>query len=120
MAVPRFMAITIDATDPGRLADFWTALLGTEVETEFGDGRYVLLVAGDGIPQLCLQRVPEAKTIKNRVHIDLEVDDLDAATERVRELGGSWPDGQQRTLDRDTWRTLADPEGNEFDVILEA
>jgi predicted enzyme related to lactoylglutathione lyase len=115
----RFMSITIDAADPLRLASFWTALLGTGIETELGDGQYVFLAGASGVPELCLQRVPEPKTSKNRVHLDLAVDDLQAVTARVVELGGSWADGEERVFDRFTWRTLADPEGNEFDVILE-
>ncbi len=118
------MSITIDAADPRRLADFWTALLGTEVEAELDEGRYVFLAGGDGLPEPCLQRVPEPKNSKNRVHLDLAVDDLEAATATVLRLGGSWVgrgdvDAEQRIFDRFTWRTLADPEGNEFDVIRE-
>ena len=119
MATPRFLSVTIDAADPARLAAFWTALLDTEIEAELDDGRYVFLAGRDGLPELCLQRVPEPKAAKNRVHLDLVVDDLDAVTARVVELGGVWVDGEQRVFDRYTWRTLADPEGNEFDLILE-
>lgn len=113
------MAITIDAADARRLAAFWTALLDTEVETELDDGRYVFLAGREGLPELCLQRVPEPKTSKNRVHLDLSVDDLQAATDLVMSLGGAWVDGQDRVFDRYAWRTLADPEGNEFDVIVD-
>lgn len=113
------MAITIDAADPRRLAEFWTALLGTEIETEIDDGRYIFLAGGVGLPELCLQRVPEPKRTKNRVHLDLGVPDLEAATARVVELGGSWSDGEERVFQEFTWRTLTDPEGNEFDLVLE-
>jgi predicted enzyme related to lactoylglutathione lyase len=118
------MSITIDADDPRRLAEFWTALLGTEVEADLDEGRYVFLAGADGLPELCLQRVPEPTTSKNRMHLDLAVDDLEVATATVLGLGGSWVgrgdvDAEQRVFDRFTWRTLADPEGNEFDVILE-
>ena len=71
MPAPRFSAITIDAADARRLAAFWTALLDTEVETELDDGRYVFLAGREGLPELCLQRVPEPKTSQNRVHLDL-------------------------------------------------
>lgn len=113
------MAITIDAADPRRLAAFWTALLDTSIEDELDEGRYLFLAGGEGLPELCLQLVPEPKTAKNRVHLDLSVDDLGTATDLVLGLGGSWVDGQDRAIDRYRWRTLADPEGNEFDVILE-
>jgi len=52
------------------------------------------------------------------VHLDLGVPDLDGATARIVELGGSW-DGQERRLGSTRWRTLADPEGTEFDIALE-
>jgi predicted enzyme related to lactoylglutathione lyase len=120
VSVPRFMAITIDATDARRLAEFWTALLNTQIEEELDDGRYVFLAGREGLPQLCLQRVPEPKTSKNRVHLDLAVEDLQVATDLVVSLGGAWVDGQDRVLGSDAWRTLADPEGNEFDVIVDA
>jgi predicted enzyme related to lactoylglutathione lyase len=117
VAVARFLAVTIDAVDARALASFWTALLETEIEEDLGDGQYIFL-AGTGGLELCLQRVPEPKAGKNRVHVDLAVDDLEVATARVLELGGTW-DGGQRTFGRDTWRTMADPEGNEFDLIVE-
>jgi predicted enzyme related to lactoylglutathione lyase len=62
--------------------------------------------------------VPEAKVGKNRVHVDMFVDDLDAATARVEQLGGRWTD--RRTLDDGGWisRIMADPEGNEFCICL--
>ena len=61
--------------------------------------------------------MPEAKAGKNRMHLDLSVDDLEAATARILDLGGSW-DGSERTLEGFTWRTVADPEGNEFDIAV--
>ena len=63
------------------------------------------------------QRVPEMKNGKNRVHLDLVVDDLDAATAEVEELGGRWLEpGNTRELEGFRWRCMADPEGNEFDL----
>jgi len=112
-----FLFITIDANDADGVAAFWAALLGTEIDSVFDDGRFVFLKGRDDLPVLCIQRVPEPKTGKVRVHLDLGVDDLEAATQRVLELGGAW-DGQERTLDPFAWRTMTDPEGNEFDIAL--
>ncbi|MDQ3689082.1 MAG: hypothetical protein M3406_03430 [Chloroflexota bacterium] len=73
------------------------------------------LLGVKGGPDLSFQRVPESKTIKNRVHLDVIVDDLAAATRWVEENGG-----QQRSSASDfhegewRWRIMADPEGNEF------
>ena len=115
MADATFLFITIDCADPARLAVFWSALLETPVGDSMDDGRFVFLEGGGDLPVICFQRVPEAKTVKNRVHLDLSVEDLTEATVRIEGLGGSWT-GQERTLESFTWRTMADPEGNEFDV----
>ena len=114
--IGRVSFITIDALDPERLASFWGALLGTEVEERSDGGRFVFLGRVEGT-LLCFQRVPEPKTIKNRVHLDVKVQDLEAATDRVIELGGTW-DGFDRALDDARWRTIGDPEGNEFDIYV--
>lgn len=117
MAGARFLFVTLDCADPQRLAVFWSALLGTPVGESMDDGRFVFLEGRDDLPVLCFQRVPEGKAGKNRMHLDLSVDDLEAVTARVLDLGGSWAGGEQ-TLDTFTWRTLGDPEGNEFDVAV--
>jgi len=116
--VGSFLFLTIDCLDPDRLARFWAALLGTEIDTAMDDGRFVFLKGTDALPVLCFQRVPDAKAGKSRMHLDLSVTDLDDATGRVVDLGGSWPDALERTLEGFRWRTLADPEGNEFDVAV--
>ena len=108
--------VTIDALDPERLAAFWGAILGTEVEERSDGGRFVFLGRVEGT-LLCFQRVPEPKGVKNRVHLDVKVDDLEGATQRVIDLGGSW-DGFDRALDDARWRTILDPEGNEFDIYV--
>jgi predicted enzyme related to lactoylglutathione lyase len=107
--------ITIDANDPERLAAFWGEVLGTEVADRVDGGRFVFLGRAEGT-MLCFQRVPEPKGGKNRVHLDVKVEDLEAATDRIVALGATW-DGFDRAIDDDRWRTLQDPEGNEFDIF---
>jgi predicted enzyme related to lactoylglutathione lyase len=116
MAIGRLSFLTIDANDPERLASFWSAMLGVEVEERMDDGRFVFLGPSNDIV-ISFQRVREPKSGKNRVHLDVRVEDLDAATEAVHELGGSW-DGNGFTLDEARWRTLTDLEGNEFDIYV--
>jgi predicted enzyme related to lactoylglutathione lyase len=116
VGVGTFMFLTVDALDPSALAAFWAEVLGTEVNDSLDDGRYVFLKSDEGLPLLCFQRVPEPASGKNRLHLDVSVDDLDAATEQVLALGGSWPGGTEHQLEDFAWRTLADPEGNVFDV----
>ena len=114
--IGRVSFVTIDANDPDRVAAFWCELLGTTVEETSDEGRFVFLAAAAG-HILSFQRVPEAKTVKNRVHLDVRVEDLEVATNAVRDLGGTW-DGNELTLDDARWRTLRDPEGNEFDIYV--
>jgi predicted enzyme related to lactoylglutathione lyase len=116
MPIGTFLFVTIDANDAPAVAAFWAKLLGTELDAEMDDGRFVFLKGREDLPVVCIQRVPEAKAAKNRVHLDLSVDDLESATAEVLALGGSWPDGRTRELEGFRWRTLADPEGNEFDM----
>jgi predicted enzyme related to lactoylglutathione lyase len=120
--VGRLGWIQIDCRDPLELAAFWGAVLGLEIDEEYlGDPpRYVGLVPVEpDHPQVNFQRVPEPKTVKNRLHLDLRVDDVDEATARIEALGG------RRLQPEDVheygyhWRVLTDPEGNEFCLIYE-
>jgi len=112
--------VQIDCADPVALAGFWASLFGSEVHDAHGDPPHYVSVrpTAAGGPWLSFQRVPEAKTAKNRLHLDVYVGDLDEATARVEALGG-------RRLDRPDleeygfrWRVLADPEDNEFCLIV--
>jgi predicted enzyme related to lactoylglutathione lyase len=109
--------LAIDSVDPNLLAPFWCGLLGVEVDTTIGEGAFLLLTPTEEGLTLGFQRVPEGKTGKNRVHLDLVVDDLASATAEVEALGGRWLEpGHTRELDGFTWRCMADPEDNEFDL----
>ena len=113
--------LVVDSVDPEALAPFWCALLGVEVSSRFDDGRYVILSPTGGGLRITFQRVPEAKSGKNRLHLDLDVEDLDAATAEVERLGGRWMEpGTLRDIEGFRWRCMADPEGNEFDLVSEA
>ena len=101
--------VTIDCSDPQSLAGFWTAALGTTVAGDYGD--FVLLT---GTPALGLQRVPEPRAGKNRVHLDLYTDDRGAEVARLTALGAAvLAEGHAPGL---WWTVLADPECNEFCV----
>ncbi len=106
--------ITLDCADPERIARFWAAVTGWEV-SQHGFGEYSAGLFRPGHPRLYFNQVPEGKTVKNRMHLDVLPADRDQADEiaRLVELGA--------TVLRDLrpevgWVTLADPEGNEFDV----
>ena len=114
-AIGRLSHVVVDCTDADRLGLFWSEALGVEVAARWH--QYVMLTAtSDGGPVLAFQEVPEPKQGKNRVHIDLEVPDLDEASARIEALGGSVLADHQE--DGVNIRVVADPEGNELCLVL--
>lgn len=111
------LVVVIDCGDLHRSAKFWTGVLGYARNGPAG-GPYQGLVpaSGQGI-EILLQRVPEAKGGKNRVHLDLRTADLDAEVERVVALGAWRLTGRPVTEGGWRWHVLADPYGNEFCVL---
>lgn len=131
--------VTFDAADPHRLAAWWSELLGYDVEDvhdrveplleqgileegdvvrvgdrlSFADVVAADDPAGEG-PRFLFQRVPEPKTAKNRVHLDVPVGDepLDDAVSRAVERGATLVEYGQYPGHR--WAVMRDPEGNEF------
>jgi predicted enzyme related to lactoylglutathione lyase len=111
-------AVTIDAVDPAAVARFWSGLLGSAARP-VGDDRPGWWRVGPwtpGGPGLTVQPVPEAGGGKNRVHLDLWVDDLDRAVARAEVLGARRL-GSPQHLVRGTIAVMADVEGNEFCLL---
>lgn len=108
--------VTIDCQDPQELALFWTQALQIEVVGDYGD--FVLLGGKDSPVSLGLQRVPEPRVGKNRIHIDLRGEPPAAAADRLKRLGASVK--EERSQPGLAWIVLTDPEGNEFCVGAEA
>jgi predicted enzyme related to lactoylglutathione lyase len=108
--------VAIDAASPRRVADFWCAVLGWVVLEEDESG--LVIGSADGRwPTIDVCLVPDAKTVKNRLHFDLRADGTDQQTElqRLLDLGATRVDvGQQPDV---SWVVLADPEGNEFCLL---
>src|SRR3954471_5521089 len=107
--------VVIDCADHGAVVDFWAAAFGY-VRREVNE-QYVALVPPErepGRPPLLFQKVPEAKVVKNRVHLDTHGESRSAEVERLQGLGATVI--AQRSLGRLTWTVMADPEGNEFCV----
>jgi predicted enzyme related to lactoylglutathione lyase len=121
--VGRLGWIQVDCGDPEVLAAFWGEVLGVEVGKRLGDPpQFIYLAASEpAAPHVCFQRVPEPKIVKNRVHFDLWVEDVDEATARIEALGGRRRD--DRDFDDEEhdehWRRMADPAGNEFCLAFE-
>jgi predicted enzyme related to lactoylglutathione lyase len=116
----RIQCLCIDTADPLRLATFWQEVLGWRLEAG-PDNNEVLLEPskgspGDGVaPGLLFLRVPELKSGKNRLHLDLRPVDQAAEVARLEALGARRADVGQGT--EVTWVVLADPDGNEFCVL---
>jgi hypothetical protein len=113
-----FRELVIDSTDPARLAAFWAAALDW-VAVPHGDGDWWVTASGDPDgpgPVLTFLGVPEAKTVKNRLHLDLNPTGCEQATEleRLLGLGARRADVGQGDA---PWVVLADPEGNEFCLL---
>jgi hypothetical protein len=123
----RFTELAIDCADPTGLARFWCSVLGYEVREE-DDG--VVTIASPNVPDgkshlgpvpptLTFALVPEGKTVKNRLHIDVSPTDReqDEEVRRLLDLGARHADVGQ--AGDESWVTLADPEGNEFCVLAD-
>ncbi|CAN5516392.1 MAG: VOC family protein [Actinomycetota bacterium] len=109
-----FTELSIDCEDAERVAHFWAEVLGYSVAAHEAG---LVEVSGPYGPSLVFAEVPEPKTIKNRLHIDVSpVDrDRDAEVSRLLSLGATRADvGQKKDA---PWVVLADPEGNEFCVL---
>ena len=115
-AIGRLHWIVIDTVDPERIAPFWCALLGVQERGWFGED-YLMLTTEGGAPPVAFQRVPESKSVKNRLHVDLEVDDLDRAFAKIAAHGGSAISDVLQMPGGYRWRVMADPEGNEFCIV---
>jgi predicted enzyme related to lactoylglutathione lyase len=110
--------VTIDCAEPYELGTFWSQVTGWPMsdEDEPGDDE-VLIVAPAPMPGLLFIRVPESKSVKNRIHFDWGPTERtrDEEVERVIGLGAKLYE-DHRVPDGRGWVTLQDPEGNEFCV----
>ncbi len=120
----RFTELAIDCADPRGLARFWCSVLDYEVhDVDEEDGAVTIGPAPDGTgrsgpvpPVLTFARVPEGKSVKNRLHIDVNPTDREQDDEvrRLLDLGARRADVGQGEA---SWVVLVDPEDNEFCVL---
>jgi predicted enzyme related to lactoylglutathione lyase len=106
--------VVIDVNYLEDMTAFWQAITGYDVDAK--DDASVRLIDPSGAgPALYLQKVPELRTTKNRLHLDLAAADLEAAAAEAQALGAR----RLRTFTEpgDAWIVLVDPEGNEFCVV---
>jgi len=106
--------IVIDAVDPERVADFWAAALRYRRVDRLE--QYVVLEPEEGATGsvLLVQGVPEVKQVKNRMHLDLHVEDPEGEAARLVALGATRHENGE--LGEIRWICMRDPEGNEFDI----
>jgi catechol 2,3-dioxygenase-like lactoylglutathione lyase family enzyme len=111
-------AVVLDCIDIARTARFWCALLGFGEPNTDPTGTFSWLgpLTENG-PYLVLQRVPESRTGKNRMHVDMHAADREALLTRIVTLGGSKV--RDHEWEGHRWTVMADPEGNEFCVMPE-
>ena len=113
----RFSELVVDAHDPVALAEWWGRVLECPVQHEVeDDGVVAYLKPPESVREIVFVPVPEGKTVKNRLHIDLSPHGVDQAAEleRLLSLGATHIDIGQGDH---TWVVLADPEGNEFCLL---
>ncbi len=113
----RLGEIVIDCADHETVVAFWLAAMGDYARVDVNE-QYVAIAPveeGIGRPAILFQKVPEPKTVKNRVHLDLRGESMAAEVARLRTLGATLI--AERTLGEGVrWTVMADPEGNEFCV----
>jgi hypothetical protein len=108
--------VVVDCAEPLVLAGFWAQVLGGEPRHRDDTWSYV---DPPGWTRLAFQLVPEVKRGKNRLHLDVLVDDLAAATAAAEEAGAVRV-GDVQTSGAGSFQVLLDPEGNEWCVVLPA
>ena len=109
--------ITFDCRDPEAVAAFWAAVTGDEItrESQPGNDYWVVGPPDGGHPRLVFVTVPEGKSIKNRVHLDLLPRDRPQSEELARLVAlGARVFDDRRDVEPGGWVVLEDPEGNEF------
>jgi predicted enzyme related to lactoylglutathione lyase len=115
MTLGHLAEVVVDCADPHALALFWQHLIGGDIVDQ--TDTWSALVPPRGVI-IGFQRVPEAKTVKNRVHLDVQVDDCAAATAAAEVLGATRV-GPMQDDEFAPFQVMLDPEGNEFCFIVD-
>lgn len=114
LGAPVIIDVCIDVNDLDGMTVFWETIMGYERSFEAPGHSYLIDPSGRG-PHVYLQQVPEVRTEKNRLHLDIVVPSLDEAVQKAEELGATrqWADRSIYT----SFVVLADPEGNLFCLV---
>ena len=114
--IGRIDEVVVDCASPRVLAHFWSAVLGGAPCARDESWHYVDPPGGT---RLAFQKVPEGKTVKNRVHLDVDVSDIAEATEQAEALGAQRAGGIHGDA-AGSFQVLLDPEGNEWCMVQPA
>ena len=114
MAIGVLHEIVFDCPNPEALARFWQALIGGEVDVESAE--WAILDGDDQGFYIGFQQVPEKKSAKNRVHLHVEVADLDSSVDEAEQLGARTV-GARTEDDDGAFQVMIGPGGNEFCLI---
>ncbi len=116
------VSVVIDSVDPHAVTGFWQAALGYREAADLGQFVVLAPERGEAGPVLILQRVPEERAGKNRVHLDLHPADADEHVARLERLGARRLGDPVTELEASLgvrWQPMADPQGNEFCVVTD-
>jgi len=107
--------LVLDCAEPEKLASFWRKALN--YRDHYTDAKLAVLVPKEGMSSpLLLQGVPEPKVGKNRMHLDIVADDVEAEVHRLQKLGAHRIDEVVQNFGGTRWVRMSDPEQNEFCV----
>ena len=113
--------VTIDCRDVAKVAGFWTELLGYDRGEAMDDRYWAATHPSDAGPRLVFQVVSDpASHHKSAIHIDVHVEDVEEAVQRVITLGGSRLDAQPIVEAGSSWVRCTDPEGNVLCLVQPA
>ena len=117
MAIGKFLATVINCNDPIALSKFWQQIVGGNVDPQTETAEWVALSGVPGLGYLGFQKVPERKAVKNRVHIDVDVESIEDAVDLAVALGAKKVAGVVE--EQTNWfQVMLDPDENEFCFIL--
>ena len=112
----RTIGITIDCNDLDDMSRFWRDALGYEDGGSQAQYRWLRSPQGIG-PSIILQLVPEARSGKNRLHVDIYAADIEREAARLIDAGAQRIDAAPIVEVENTWIRMRDPEGNEFCIV---
>ena len=111
--IGRIDEVVFDCTEPAVLAQFWAGVLGGQPAIRDDSWHFVDV---PGFTRLAFQRVPEDKSVKNRLHLDVDVPSIDVAVEQAVDLGATVV-GSRHSDAAGSFQVLLDPEGNEWCLV---